>query len=435
MADYSHLGAVPVKSKKDYSHLGAVPAKTYKGRFLDEEPEKTVVPDVVPTYEPRDFAVGGLTSLGAGRGMNAVKRGAKIEDIPGVIAKAAGGYYGDLPERSADRPILTSLAGPFGPATRGTSPESKKLPFPRPVTSEGKVLGKELESLSSVAQLGNLASDIPKILNSSVDSLKRFSNLRKQTGKAQDLSQELLAQMEEARKTAGAMQGGYIDANAEEAVNADKLKQIIARLPQSLREEILSNPGIQRTTNSRAETSIDAAGLPILNSFKSDPEISANLKNAETLRGIIKGKVPSSRWNPKLVLEPEKNAADLAYTELGNLMTEGRPELAEAMYRYSKARGAEKQLEPLIRTRQGFTRTKPILKMFSGNEGVPSQAIEILAEHNPEILGTVDKIRKYGHGIASAEALKKAAKIAAFGLASGGGASAGWGAIKRSFGG
>lgn len=348
----------------------------------------------------------------------------ELTDIPKVIGRQLPGMRGQ------DINFLTQ--GPFGVGMNMAGIKKTEDVIPAPKTSYGKAG----ETAADLAQLFLLANEGASAIAGKLKSnpAKRFGALRNKTQKAQQLSQELLAQMEEARKTAGAMQGGYIEANADAPINNQTLKASISKLPQALQEEILSNPSIQKSMSVSSQTINDPAGLPIKSYSKSE-DISPNLKNAETIRGLIKGKVPSSRWNPKLVMEPEKNAADLAYSELGKIMTEGRPELGEAMNQYAKVRQAEKQLEPMIRTRQGFIRTKPVIKAFgSGAEGVPSQAIEVLAEHNPDILKTVDNIRRFGANADRANKIKSAAKILGYGALTGTGASAGWSALKKVFG-
>lgn len=111
-----------------------------------------------PNYNPKDLGFAGLPGLGFGRGSTAVKNGAKSEDVPGVMADAASGFYGDSPERIAERPIHVSVSGLFGIASDA---EKKKLPFPRPVTDEGKKLGEEVKKFGEVAGTLNLLSDIP----------------------------------------------------------------------------------------------------------------------------------------------------------------------------------------------------------------------------------------------------------------------------------
>lgn len=113
-----------------------------------------------PSYKYKDFGIAGLPGLNLGRGMTAVKRGADIRDIPGLVAKTASGYGFDFPERMAERPFKFALAGPLGSSLKGTPPESLQLPFPRPITEEGKKLGGELEKYGAAAGVGELTSSI-----------------------------------------------------------------------------------------------------------------------------------------------------------------------------------------------------------------------------------------------------------------------------------
>jgi hypothetical protein len=214
---------------------------------------------------------------------------------------------------------------------------------------------------------------------------KVLSDLQKKVQAGANLSDELSAMADEARKTAGATQGGYIDANASELVDAKKLGQIINRLPKPLQKEI------QR--------------LKI--NLKSNP----TLGGAEKIRAIIKGRVPSSNWNIKSVDETMANAASQGYDDIGNLMKEGRPELAEAMGRYADTKNAQKQIVGRLETNTGMTKSNPVLEMFGKNvDNADVQAISKLAEENPEILQTIAKIKKLEGKIARQEAIGNFAK-------------------------
>lgn len=125
-----------------------------------------------------------------GRGVEAAQAGVKIKDVPGLIAEAASGFFGDAPERVAQRPIKSAAAGLFGIA-RGTSPERKQLPFPRPVTRSGAALGKELEFYGGAAGAGEAISSVMPLVKSGMKFLK-LKNVGGPTGAIKKAEDELI---------------------------------------------------------------------------------------------------------------------------------------------------------------------------------------------------------------------------------------------------
>ena len=240
------------------------------------------------------------------------------------------------------------------------------------------------------------------------DPAKALMELEKKVQAGASLADELSYMADEARKTAGAMQGGYIDANATDAVDGNRLNDVISMAPKALQEAILDHPGITKSQKPYVVT--DPTGIQITK--MSEPTIDPTLKNSETIRGIIKGRIPSSKWNIKSVDESTSNAAKQGYDDIGKIMTEGRPELRDAMKQYGQVKNAQKQIAGRLETNTGMTKSKPILEMFGKNaDNADVQAIAKLAEENPEILNTITKIKKMNSKIDRENAIKDLTKL------------------------
>lgn len=369
---------------------------------------------------------------------------------------------------------------------------ANKEPF-----SGGKVLGEiknaGLREIGGRATIKALEVGGPMIEDALTNAFQSSDN------KLSGLSQELLARADEAKKTIGAMLGGAVDSDGESLVDSEKFNQIINNpsLPQSLRDEMNTNPELQRQTVGQVEkgqfvmgpasrqvspqiTRIQGAAtsdVPIeptydpnagkyineivtpsktLNNpedivalhspgegvtprrittispketYQIRPEvkgvssmtpgeevISPTLKNSETARGILKGKVPTSHFKPKYVPTEMDRPINAAYDEMGTLMREGRPEIGEAQGLYAKASNGADFLKSKLMDPQGFFKGKPLLDMFGkgGTEG--DQAIADLVEHNPEIAGTVKNIKAYSQHLKN---IALAKKLFTFGLAGG----------------
>lgn len=127
------------------------------------------------------------------RGVQAVSKGASLKDVPGVVAQAASGFFGDTPERIANRPKAFSRAGLFG-VVPGVPEENYKMPYPRPITAEGKKLGNELEGISGAAALSSLATDAPHIIKNArtfIDYIRKVDP-NELYGKAEDVLIQIL---------------------------------------------------------------------------------------------------------------------------------------------------------------------------------------------------------------------------------------------------
>ena len=378
-------------------------------------------PSGMASREPLETTAEAIDVMGGGVPRNILRypRTFAISGAPGVqtvdtvrrLAEGGGSVSGPL--GMAER-VFDKRKDELPRTFQSSGLEDKILPSPRGLT--GKVAGTAL----GMAGDAGLVMKRPRSLGA----------IRNKVNEGRTLSRELLAQTDEARKTAGAMQGGYIEANADQPIDVNNLQSAIEKLPKVLQDEIYSNPNITKSGGSKTVTTTDPVGMALSEKVKTDLVIDPTLKNAETIRGIIKGKVTSGHWNPKAVDIPTKNMADAGYDELGKIMTEGRPELAEAMRNYAQTRQAGKQIDPLLRTKQGFTKTKPLQKSFSkGADEANLEAIEKLAEHNPDILKTVEKIRAMASGIQKQKAIRdlliKGSKILAGSGLAGAGIEAG----------
>jgi len=128
--------------------------------------------------------------------------------------------------------------------------------------------------------------------------------------------------------------------------------------------------------------------------------VSPTLKNAETIRRIIKGEVPSRHFKPNLLDEQTNNLIEGLYDEVGKLMREGRPDLAKKMQAYAETMKARAEILPQLKSKTGYTKARPILRMFGDDAEITSgQAVRRLAQDNPEIMGTVEKARSLGKSV------------------------------------
>lgn len=357
----------------------------------------------------------GLTVGGVGYGADLVKRGLNIKDAPNVIAKGVSGFLGGAPEEIAKNPVKFAMGGAVGAGTRfGIKPEEKQLPFPKPYTSAGKELGNVAELVAGAMPVTEAIGGV----NKGIDYSSKFGKIGgKNLKTAEELAQELLAQADEGVKVPGAMQGGYIDANADELVNADRLNEIISRMPKPLQEAIQNDPELARKAVSQIKDKTDALGMQISEVVNGEPVISNTLKNSERIRKIAGGELPSNYFNKANYGygAPELTGAKSAYNDIGTLMTEGRPELAEAMKNYAVASRGRTKLKPLLQDPQGYPKAENIVPLLGDKvKSGTKRAIEALAENNPEILQTAEKIRKFGAGVKRSEAIGKFGKSAAW---------------------
>lgn len=454
-----------------YPDYKAVPPDVLMDKWLKKYPEyKQVLLSEPPGY---------MTYGPMYRGMKAARRGVKLEDMPGVLGDVASGMVGDLPEKLARRPELFAYGGGFG-VTGSPVPKERSsfgVGYPEPVTPEGKSLGEDLGTIASASTMVPLGVDVISGIRSAVpkipSAVTNIKNLYKKGYRGAELSKRLWSAIQEARKVAGHMQGGYIDANPEEPVDPEKLNRIISDLPKTLQEEIASNMAIRRTRPASRESlqfviprgaesvsevpRTDWAGrgrmtergpmgvpvevaapvapktelLPPRKEVRYHPEevrgpdigrtvygeeqIDPILKNAEQIRRIIKEKVPTTRWRFAGQDEPVKTQVLSAYDELGRLMSEGRPELADLFKDYAFAKGAEKQFGPrLVSTKTGLPKDIPITHMFG--EGGPLKkgarsedvlAIKRLSSQVPEILDVVEEATKYSGDVQRAIGTRK----------------------------
>lgn len=341
---------------------------------------------------------------GIGYGAEAVKQGLGFGDVPHIAAKAVSGVFGGMPEEIAKKPIKFGLSGPIGVGLdRYAKDESAQLPFPKPKSVGGKMVGNAAELIAGGIPLESAITPTAGIIKNVIKP-KAASMVgvgEKYLPKAKQLAENLLAHTEEARKTAGAMQGGYIDANADELVNAQKLEEIISQLPPKLQEAIHADPEIARTVVENIQKGVDPLGMAVETGKTTKSTIAPTLKNAERLRKLSKSHVPSAHWNFNAVDDTAKNAASAGYEAFGSLMKEGRPELAEAMGNYAQTMRASDQIEPLIQSQTtGYVKPEGTLQLFGKKaKGASIDAINDLAEHNPDIQKAVQEIKKFGSGV------------------------------------
>lgn len=355
----------------------------------------------------------GLSTGGIGYGADLVKRGLSIKDAPNVVAKGVSGFLGGMPEETAKNPMKTAIAGPIGAGVRfGVPKEKKSLPFPRPYTSAGKELGNVAEFTAGAM----LPTEAAGGLSKSTDYAGKFGQIGgKNLKTAEELAQELMAQVDEGVKVPGAMQGGYTEANHHELVDADKFKQLLKSFSKPVREAIENDPELERQVINQMKNKTDALGIQTSEAVNGGPEIVNNLKNLERMRKISNGELPSNYFNKANYGygAPELSGAKADYQNIGTLMTEGRPELSEAMQNYALASKGRTKLKPMLVDQQGYPRAEHIANMLGDKtKSGTKRAIEALAENNPEILQTAEKIRKFGSGIRRTEAVKRFGKYA-----------------------
>lgn len=356
-------------------------------------------------------------SGGAGYGAEAVKQGLGLKDLPYIVAKGVSGLGQGMPEEIAKKPMKFGLSGTIGLGLDRYAPDEKnQLPFPKPDSEGGKMIGNAAQMVTSTLPVESLGLEgVQGALGlKKASDIESMSNVgEKYLPKAKALAENLYGQSEEARKTAGAMQGGYIDANAAEQVDPVKFQATIDALPKDVQEAIYKNPDIQITNGKELKEGFDPLGVKTSQEVDSNPTIAPTLKNAETVRSLIKGKVPSSYFHDPIGNPGSYNLAEKGYSDIGNLMTEGRPELNEAMENYAKVMGAQDQLNPKIMSGAGFIKPKGALGLYGKNAaGENIEATKVLGEHNPDIYKAADDLRDLSNKIQRGKFYKTLAKRA-----------------------
>lgn len=378
--------------------------KTYKGRFLDEEP----LAQQSNSLKKRSFGPVGFGPLGYG--VESVDEGLSKKDIPFIAAKAGSGAFYGVPERVAKNPTKFGMSGPVGVGLDPYSYNETNAFFPKPASKGGEMIGNAAELAAGVGPAAEALSGLKLGANRAANISSKFGKLRKETKQVQGLSEELLSGAQKGRKNVGARYEEYIDKFGDENIDANATSELLQKLPKDIIEELKINPNVERITDDLGRVMIKPT-----------------LRNAKAIRDIVRGDVSSKFWNPKLIDEPTKKAADFVYDEIGKIMRTGREDLGNIMKNYSKAKSAIQELSPALRTPKGFTKTRPVLKMFGeGAEGSRQQAVESLSKYNPEILETVEKIRKFGEGAKRKEAINTFVKRLAGGALLGAGGSLGY---------
>lgn len=100
-----------------------------------------------------------LLAGGLGRGAEAARKGARLQDLPYLVSKSFSGALGTLPERISERPVS---------AFTQVLPSRGKL-FPKPATEEGEKLGGELEFLSGLIPVEAIGSRIVRTARPAVE--------------------------------------------------------------------------------------------------------------------------------------------------------------------------------------------------------------------------------------------------------------------------
>ncbi len=393
-------------------------ADSSKSRFTPDSPASRFTPDH-PVNTDNSLKPSMMQSGMMARGADAVSKGISARDIPGVGFRVLSDMAAGAPKSIAERPRAFAMGGlPGVGISILQKPEASQIPYPKPVTAGGRQLAGDLGTTASLIPAEMVTRAPMEATGEALTAGKNwlYPKGRDVIAKGQDLASELLARGQEGVDVAGATQGGYTMANADVPVDEGKLKDILSKIPKGAQEEIANNPEIARKVGGMYG---DGAN-----------EIEANLGNSAKIRRVLGGKVPSRYFDLSYADQAAKEGAQAGYRDIGNVMTENDPVLNEAMQNYAKTKQGQGALEDALLSKQGYTKGARVLKMFSNNPnsataGLGDQAVEALAENNPEVSDTVRKIKDYANYL---EKAKKARQLLKWGaVASGGGALAGEG--------
>jgi hypothetical protein len=97
------------------------------------------------------------------------------------------------------------------------------------------------------------------------------------------------------------------------------------------------------------------------------------------------------------------------------------------MKNYADVMQARAEVLPQLKSKTGFTKARPILRMFDDNAEITGQqAVRRLAQYNPEIDKTVEGVRKLGSSIKVKRGLDKNARRLGAAMLAGGALKKGW---------
>jgi len=224
-------------------------------RYLDEEPSQkistnrkiTYLDDDLPTVKKASIKKTNPYARGPmGYGVEAVKRGLSFSDVPHILAKAGSGAFMGAPEQVAKNPRSFAMGGMIG-ANLGR--EKNDRIFPKATSEGGEMIGKVAEIATGLIPSENIIMNAGKFIPKGIRTAKSLKNVQKQRA----LSEELLFNIEKARKDVGATQASLIDVKGAERVDPERLKKIIDSLPQALKDEIATNPELKMEVINRIE--------------------------------------------------------------------------------------------------------------------------------------------------------------------------------------
>lgn len=344
-----------------------IPSKELMPKIYAKYPQYQKAISLSPKEKEKtsEFGIGGV-----GYGARAVQEGLGVKDIPHIAAKAVSGASYGLPEAVSKKPLISSIAGPVG--AFGGKSESFQLPFPKAASKGGEMIGGAAELVSG------------GVMEPSQLLIGKIPTPVKSIPKSERLARTMIANIEEGIKVPGATQGGYINAQASSPVDLTDLQRVFDDLPQKVKFAIAKDPSVTRIGDM----------------------VEPNLKNSEIIRSHILDHINTLDFQSQAPLQE-------SYRQIGEIMTKNRPELSEAMGAYAKAKRAGEQLIPRFKNSKGFIRTQNLGKIFGdGNENI--QAVNQLAEYNPEITRAMNQIQRYN----TAQKVKKiAGTVAGIGTA------------------
>ncbi len=134
------------------------------------------------------------------------------------------------------------------------------------------------------------------------------------------------------------------------AVDNEKFTQILDDLPDDILKKINKSKLITKTRSKVIEPTIE---------------------NAKQIRGIFRKKVPEKIWNGKAIGDANTALLEQKYGELGSIMTESNPELANLNAQYKEFRQMQKTLNRYFYDADGNIVENKLIQLF-GSGGEPA---------------------------------------------------------------
>jgi hypothetical protein len=193
-------------------------------------------------------AVNRSAIMNMGFGDKSVPNPIEAERNPQSVPSLRSRFMPQALERAISNPMVRTFGGPAVEVVNMAAGIPDMVVDPVQMTVAA-VLGRVLESPF-------VKQEIPyRMARTRFGSIQELRSPRPPKVTPKQLSEELLFNIEKARKDVGSAQGALIDTQGGSRVDPNRLNQIIKSLPPQLQEEIMTNPELQREVINQIEQS------------------------------------------------------------------------------------------------------------------------------------------------------------------------------------